>query len=56
MSFVADGHHIIQYDACLFSANSYHKHQWAPVSKPLLTKQKYVTSKVVVVYGFISVE
>ena len=48
--------HIIQYDACLFSANSYTKEQWSPVGMPLLTKQKYVTSNVVCVYGFISVE
>ena len=53
--YVANGAHIIQYDACCFSANSYSKFQWAPSGRPLLTRQRYITSNVVCVYGFISV-
>jgi transposase len=49
-----DGFEVLQYDQCLFSANRYEQHHWAPVGKPLITKSKWVSQPVVVVCGFIS--
>ena len=54
--YMAGKYHMIQYDACIFSASGYQKKQWAPLGKPLLAKQKYVTAALVCVFGFISVD
>ena len=50
----ADGFEILQYDQCVFSANKYNTHQWAPVREPLTTLSKWGSAPVVVVCGFIS--
>ena len=49
-----DGFEILQYDQCVFSANKYKTHQWAPIREPLTTLSKWGSAPVVVVCGFIS--
>jgi hypothetical protein len=53
---MAQGKHMIQHDAAIFSVKQYARRAWAPSGDPLTTISKYFDSELVVVWGAISVE
>ena len=54
--FRIKGYDVVQYDQCVFSANRYDMHHWAPSGMPLVTRSKWSGSPCVVVCGYISEE